>query len=262
MRRRAPQLFAVAAVLATLQAAGSAQVIFHPSPTPIVTAENESWFLNGEAITHSGSVYYPTGPAIYFNPYEMVRSGDYRGIPLYSRTTLEPYSVLYVPLAGGWMKPYERPRSGDLAGTSGSRLPSSPIVSPYEEQIGPLAGIARAPAPPMQIVPVSPHDVPSGAAQPGEPEPVATTGAPEQPYPLGPLVSAQLPEGLNGMFVEYLDRRWFISGPAVALDSSRFTRIGEYHGFPVYRQGDDTKTIYVTVARGARGLIAPYSERP
>jgi hypothetical protein len=262
MRRRAPQLFAVAAALVFLQVAGWTQAIYRPTPAPIVTAENENWFLNGEAIHHAGSVYYPAGPAIYFNPYEMVRSGDYRGIPLYSRTTLEPYSVVYVPLAGGWMKPYERPRSGDIAGTSGSRMPSSPVVGLYEPEIGPLAGVVRAPAPPMQIAPVYEYGVLPGAGRPIEPQPVATTGVPEQPYPLGPLVSAQLPAGLNGMFVEYQDRRWFISGPAVELEPSQFTRIGDYRGFPVYRRGDDEKTIYVTVARGARGLIAPYSARP
>lgn len=262
MRRRAPQLFAVAATLVILQAVGWSQAIFRPTPAPIVTAENESWLLNGEAIQHAGSVYYPTGPDIYFNPYEMVRSGDYRGIPLYSRTTLEPYSVLYVPLAGGWMKPYERPRSGDIAGTSGSRMPSFPIVSPYEAETDPLAGMVRAPAPPMQVAPILEYGVPGGAARPVEPQPVPTTGVPEPTYPLGPLVSAQIPEGLNGMFVEYSERRWFISGPAVELDPARFARIGEYSGFPVYRQGNDEKTIYVTVSRETRRLIAPYTVRP
>jgi hypothetical protein len=92
-------------------------------------------------------------------------------------------------------------------------------------------------------------------------EPVATTGSSIPDYPLGPLVSARKPEGLNGIFVEYRDRRWFSSGPAVELDTARFTQIGDYHGFPVYRLGDDEKTIYVTVAKSARGLIAPYSAR-
>jgi hypothetical protein len=262
MRRRAPQLFAVVALLAIVQAAGRTQVNYRPTPPPIVTAENESWFLNGEPIQHAGSLYYPAGPAIYFNSYEMVRTGEYGGIPLYSRTTLEPYSVVYVPLAGGWMKPYERPRAGDIAGTSGSRMPSSPVVGLYEPEMGPLAGMVRAPAPPIQGLPVYEYGVPSGPPQPLEPQPVATTGVPEQPYPLGPLVSAQLPEGLNGMFVEYGNRRWFSSGPAVELDRSRFTRVGDYRGFPVYRLGDDEKTIYVTVSRGAGGLIAPYTARP
>jgi hypothetical protein len=74
-------------------------------------------------------------------------------------------------------------------------------------------------------------------------------------------VSARQPQGLNGVFVEYRDRRWFSNGAAVELDATRFRRIGDYHGFPVYRQADDEKTIYVTVAKGAEGLIAPYSAR-
>ena len=37
--------------------------------------------LAGEPIILSGSIYYPAGPEIYFNPYKMVRSGEFRGVP-------------------------------------------------------------------------------------------------------------------------------------------------------------------------------------
>ena len=50
-----------------------------------------------------------------------------------------------------------------------------------------------------------------------------------------------------------------LSGSAVELDSAQFTKIGDYRGFPVYRRGDDERTIYVTVAHDARELLAPYS---
>src|SRR5688500_14937351 len=85
----------------------------HAQPTslPTVTAESESWYLSGEALLHNGTVYYPRGAAIYFDRDEFVRSGFYRGIPLYSRTTLEPHSIVFVPLAGGLMQPYERSRT-------------------------------------------------------------------------------------------------------------------------------------------------------
>src|SRR5688572_33397323 len=56
----------------------------------------------------------------------MVRVGHYNGVPLYADTTLEPHSIVFVPVGRGQMQPYERLRAGDLAGTSGSRLPSFP----------------------------------------------------------------------------------------------------------------------------------------
>ena len=125
MRRTAPQLLAgVVVVLMLLPIAAAAQMTMRPTPVPIVTAENEYWYLEGEPITFSGSIYYPAGPEIYFIPYEMVRSGEFRGIPLYSRTTIEPFSKVFVPLPGGRMLPYERRRAGDLAGTTGSTAPS------------------------------------------------------------------------------------------------------------------------------------------
>jgi hypothetical protein len=186
----------------------------------------------------------------------MVRSGDFNGVPLYIRTTIEPYSIVYVPLLGKQMKPYERRRTGDIAGTVGSTLPSFPVVHTPEpgDEVLPQAA-----APPTLIAPS-----PSGAAMvipplfPPAPEPAPTTGT---MFPPGPLVSAKLPEGLDALFVEYGDRRWFSSGKAVSLDRNAFTRIGDYRGFAVYRKGDDEQTIYVVVSRTAEELIAPYSVR-
>lgn len=262
MRRRAPQLFAVAAACALLQLAGSGQISMRPTPEPLVTAENEAWYLAGEAITFAGNIYYPTGPNVFFDPGAMVRSGDYRGIPLYSLTTIEPYSRVYVPIGGRRMKPYERLRSGDLAGTTGSVMPSLVTPSPYEpwtqDQV--LAGVVRAPAPPSGLEPSVglTYPAPVDTRPPAPPEPVSTTGA---AVPVGPLLTARVPEGLNDAFLEFRDRRWFSSGPAVELEAGTFTRIGEYHGFPVYRRSGDESTIYVTVSKSAEQLIAPYSTR-
>ncbi len=90
-------LFTLAlAILATNTA--RAQVVIQPTASPTVTAENEPWYLNGEPVTHAGSLYYPAGPRVYFNANEMVRSGFHMGIPLYTRTTIEPYSVVYLPV--------------------------------------------------------------------------------------------------------------------------------------------------------------------
>jgi hypothetical protein len=246
-----------------LQVTGAAQINVRPTQAPIITAENETWYLNGDPITFAGNIYFPTGPNIYFKPYEMVRSGDFNGIPLYSRTTIEPWSIVYVPLPGNIMKPYERRRTGDIAGTVGSSLPSFPVVHTLSES---EYALAQAPSSPMlsetiyerQRLPVLVVEV-----QPVAPAPTATTGSAAEvpPSPPGPMVSAKLPEGLDGLFIEYKDRRWFVSGHAQELDRSQFVHVGDYNGFAVYRKGDDERTIYVTVAKSARDLVAPYSVR-
>ena len=256
MRSRAPQFFAVIATVFLIHNSGAAQVMSRPTPEPLVTAENTSWYLSGDPITFAGSIYYPTGPNVYFNPYEMVRTGDFNGIPLYSRTTIEPYSIVYVPLPGRIMKPYERRRAGDIAGTTGSTVPSFPVAPTAEPEE--LSAVGQAAAPPTHYAPTlgtyqpTPVDATAAATEPG-----STTGV--APY-WGPLVSARKPQGLDGIFVEYSDRRWFVSGPAVELDSS-FTQAGEYHGFPVYRREADADTIYVAVSKKARELLTPYSLR-
>ena len=261
MRRRAPQFFAAIAALVLVPNAASAQATWLATAPPAVTAESEGWYLNGDPVMFAGNIYFPTGPLIHFDANQMVRSGDFRGIPLYTLTTIEPYSKVFVPLASGLMKPYERRRAGDIAGTAGSSMPSFPVVNPHDprEEAAVYRPLIQAAAPPMLseslygTAPVQPVAPPAIV----EPEPIATTGA--APYPLGPLTSARKPEGLNGIYIDYGDRRWLLSGAAVELDSTQFRRIGEYRGFPVYRKGDDERTIYVTVAHNARELLAPYS---
>src|SRR6478752_6750041 len=119
MRGRA--LLMVSALL--LSATAQAQVTWQPTQPPLLTADNETWFQAGQSIEWNGDFYYPAGAPEAFNRYQMVRSGSYRGIPLYTDTTLEPYSIVFVPISGGRMQPYERPRTGMLAGTVGSRAP-------------------------------------------------------------------------------------------------------------------------------------------
>ncbi len=92
------------------------QVTLQSTPQPAVTAENESWYSSGGPVTFGGSIYYPAGAVTHFLRNEMVRTGTIGSVPIYARTTQEAGSVIYVPLAGGVMKPYERRRSGDLAG--------------------------------------------------------------------------------------------------------------------------------------------------
>jgi hypothetical protein len=89
-----------------------AQVQSRPTDPPVVTAANESWYVNGEPLQFAGDLYYPAGARVFFNGNTMVRSGHYNGVPLHTDTTIAPYSIVYVPIQLGLVQPYERPRQG------------------------------------------------------------------------------------------------------------------------------------------------------
>ncbi len=254
-----------------LPSLASAQVSMQPTPRPLVTAESEGWYVAGEPITFAGTFYFPAGAQVYFDGNQMVRSGFYLGIPLYTRTTEEPYSRVYVPLAGGLMQPYERRRAGDVAGTVGSTTPEYPVVLPSEESgqaaVG-MAGIAQAPAPPT----MAPYaNLPATAPRANvivPPPPTGTSGtlapppAPRAASTRRGSGSALRPGALNGMYIEFDHARWFSSGPTTLLDPSRFTRIGDYRGFNVYRdRAGSPATIYVQLAQNVTSYVTPYSRR-
>jgi hypothetical protein len=260
-------LFVVVAGLVgalTASQASVAQTMIQPTPKPIYTADNEVWYQAGVPITFAGNIYYPAGPIVHFNANEMVRSGHYQGIPLYSRTTIEPFSIFYVPLYGGLMQPYERRRAGDVADTTGSMTPSFPVVRSAEQsnmEYVPGAGVIQAQAPPswagaaVDRTPIEPTDRLAGPTAS-----VGTAGG-EARVPLGPLATAKRPEGLNGVFVEYDNQRYFSDGPAREFDAKSFTRIGEYHGFAVYRRDGEKGTIYIPPLAGSPTIVAPYRAR-
>lgn len=276
MNGRARALLAAVALMAVLRpSAALAQVTMQPTPEPIVTADNTPWYLAGEPITFAGNIYYPAGPQVFFNRFEMIRSGFYEGVPLYTRTTLEPFSIVFVPIAGGLMQPYERRRAGDVAGTAGSTTPAFPVVTAPEQGLDRSPGVLpQAPAPPSRVeasigdttrelTDVTPGTGQTLGAPP--PAPVGTAGRdlatpPPASAPTGPLSTALRPQGLNGVFINYDSRRWFSSGPAVEFSSSRFVRIGDHEGFSVYTEPGKTGTIYVAATAGGE-LLAPYSVR-
>ncbi|HEY7499974.1 MAG TPA: hypothetical protein VH740_15750 [Vicinamibacterales bacterium] len=245
-----------------------AQVNLQPTPPPTVTAEERDWYLAREPIVFAGSLYYPGGPQIYFNRNEMIRSGYYDWVPLYTRTTLEPYSILFVPVAGGLMQPYERRRSGELAGTAGSTAPSFPISRPgyLAELSSEWSGIPQAAGPPSSLAPsygnVSPQPAPTIGL-------VRETSRAEAPAPttgfVGPVApgvfrSAEKPEGLNGIFIEHAGKRWFNNGPARTFNPDELVSAGTYRGTPVYMKPGDDTTIYVPVAESAGSLLTPYAQ--
>src|SRR5262245_66383159 len=111
MRSHVPALAAAAVLL--LPQLGSAQVYLWQTPAPVVTAANTTWRTSGEPILYAGRLYYPTGPTEYFDGQVMSRTGIYKGVPLFENRTLEPYSIVFVPVGRNLMRPYERNRRGE-----------------------------------------------------------------------------------------------------------------------------------------------------
>lgn len=261
MRKRLAGHAAVLVLTAALGITVRAQISLQPTPPPSVTADNESWYQNGTPIMYGGNLYLPAGPITHFLRNEMVRTGTYGNVPIYVRTTQEPGSIIYVPLAGGLVRPYERPRTGDLAGTVGSTAPSFVVSLPSEN---PSMDLLKAPSPPTGVpvgttgfIPEEPASEPPARA----PEPVATTG-PVTPSPARTrLQTAQRPVGLNTIFIEFQGARWFAAGPAVEYSADRFTLIGEHRGFPVYQLKGQPGVIYLALLPGTPGLVAPYRVR-
>jgi hypothetical protein len=246
-----------------------AQLTLRDTRPPAVTAESDPWYVNGDPVLYAGNFYYPAGPKVHFIPSEMVRTGDFRGIPLYAKTTIEPYSIVFVPVAGGMMQPFERHRDGELAGTEGSSAPSFPIAVASDSLAADDAGPAQAPGPPMFVgIAKQKYEDTQFASVP---QPTGTGGGASTVETMPPSSRDRLPaasrirhraDSANGIFLRYEDARWFINGPPVAFDPSRFVRTGEMDGIPIYRDRAAMQaTIYVPVVRDATGLLAPFTKR-
>jgi len=243
----------------TLAAASPAvaQIRLQSTAPPTVTAENESWYVTNDAVVFAGNNYYPAGPSIHFLPNEMVLSGFFRGVPLYTRTTIEPYSIVFVPVAGGLMRPYERRRSGDLVGTTGSSVPSLGVEIPSAFTAAPRI---QAAGPPLVetsgIVTESRSQAPSV-----EPQPPASLS-----YSGGVATDGRLtaPRGkrvgrppANSVYVEFNNQRWYASATPRSLDAGTLRRVGEWHGFPVYTSATTGPSIiYIPVSQGTEAYAA------
>ena len=254
----------ITAVLALVLwgATATAQVQTRPTDPPLVTAANDSWYILGEPLQFAGELYYRAGATVFFNGNTMVRTGHYNGVPLYADTTVEPFSVILVPISRGVLQPYERPRRGELAGTSGSRAPSFPTALRPDASVVPMAPAAPT-APP----------VPVGAISVYTPEPRATTAAAPRdvagttgflptpgvtPRTAAPMVTVRRPEGNDGIWIRFLGMRWVSAGTSVSAIGN-FERVGEYEGLPVFRRGNaDEPVIYLPTAAGR---FAPYRAR-
>ncbi len=176
------RLLICCAITTSLAGPAAAQSTMTGTPPPLVTAGAESWYLDGSPVTFAGRTYYPAGPRVHFLPSEMVRSGEFNRVPLYTRTTIEPNSVVFVPVGGGLMQPYERRRDGDLAGTTGSSAPSFPIALASDPAVTfqDAVRVDVSTGPQAAAPPVVASQTPAAVAI-STPQPVGTTGSLSSP---------------------------------------------------------------------------------
>lgn len=251
---------------------GRAQVYRQETAPPSITAASASWQVNGEPLFHAGNFYYPAGATVFFDGKIMTRTGNYDGVPLYSDVTLEPFSIVFVPVGGGRMRPYERRRDGELTGTVGSRTPSFPIQRDVEVSADTDAdwapgGVRRVfPSRADRDYVLVPRAT-AGQVPPRQPEEEVFVAAgsvmvspPGGDTPSTPPLALPPRAAVEGLWIDFADARWFSAGRAVEHDTSRFERVGDFRGFPVYRErGGPATRIYVTVT--VDGPLAPFDRR-
>ena len=221
---------------------GNAQVFQFRTPPPDVSAAGAEWQINSESVIVGGLTYYPTRAFRLFDGQVMAQTGMYANAPVYSDTTLEPYSELYVPVGNGRMRVYERRRDRELAGTTGSHVPAFPVASP------------SVPAPRERAVGTAGSFVPRVASE--------SAVLPDLGRPRRTSIITAVPHTnvANGVWLEFNGARWYSNGPASSFSLDRFEPVGEYHGFPVYRdKTSGTDDIWVSVVKD--GPVAPYAKR-
>lgn len=257
MRPLAATVFLFCAVF---WANAQAQVRLQPQPPPTTSAVNQDWYLSAEPLPIFGDLYYPTGPTVFFRANEMVPIATYGGVTLYGDTTLEPFSIVYVPIGRGLMRPYERRRAGALAGTVGSTMPSFPIQrdSDVRVAVNPLiAPSAALPAPPPATT--ASTVLPSGLAIAPEPRPIGTAGTAAAAPARTRMTTLTRPRSTTGVWIEFAGDRWRAAGKAQEFVEGRFVRYGEYSGVPVYVERESAASrphrIFLPMANG---LVTPY----
>jgi hypothetical protein len=241
-----------AVLLVFLALPAAAQVVSRPTDPPIVTAENDDWYRLREPVLFAGDAYYPAGATVFFNGNVMVRTGHHNGVPLYADTTLEPYSVVFVPIGRGLMQPYERVRRGEIAGTAGSRTPSFPVrTAPESDQVPVAAAAPTAALRPAAIAAGEPGAV-GTSSRSAAPVAVGTGGTVRPPRSTSAgFGTARRAESNDGVWLQFMGEKWISAGPAVPLRASEFVIVGEHGGFPVYaRKGLEEERIYLPSAGG------------
>ena len=227
---------------------GSAQVYQFRTPPPDTSAAGAAWQIDSDPIVVGGLTYYPTRGFRLFDGQIMAQTGMFEGVPIYTDMTLEPYMEVYVPLGNGRMRVYERRRDRELAGTTGSHVPAFPVESPSAP-----APIERS-ASPAEVVGTGGSFVPRPASE------SAIVRANDRPRRVSIITAVPHPGDVNGVWLEFNGARWYSDGPAVSFTPDRFEPIGEYRGFPVYRD-KISGSADVWVAAVKDGPLAPYAKR-
>jgi hypothetical protein len=243
-----------------LPAAAGAQVFQLPTPPPQVNAAASEWQINGDPVYYEGSFYYPTGPTVFFDGNVMSRTGVFRSIPLFQDRTLEPFSVVFVPIGGTVMRPYEKLRDNELAGTVGSRVPSFTTLREPDGAAA-SASLLGTPDVPFRMPPFTASSVPAAPEAVGTRGPsIAAVAGAAAARDTTPIVQpSPRPTSNDGIWIEFDGARWFAAGRAESFTADRFTPIGEYRGFPVYRSRDVAGAIYVLTVRD--GAVTPYRQK-
>ena len=228
----------VAALLLSTHAYG--QAIWQPTPPPIVTAESTTWFQSGEPVTWDGNVFVAAGAKRPFNGNVMVRSGVFRGIPLYTDATIEANTVVLVPLPGGWMQPYERRAIAVELQTRQALGPPS---------LGPALVLTQDSLEPVQVAPA--------VARTTAPAPVGTSGR-AIAAPVQPVTTVVPPTGANAIWVNFDGRRWYAAKRSIPYEASQLNEIGTYQGWTVYASRSESQptTIYIP---STPGRLSAYS---
>lgn len=220
-------LASVLTMAALLPTVGKAEPGQNQTPPPPVSAEYEAWQFNDEPIIVNGLIYYPTRRSRFFDGNVMMQVGVYRRVPVYADATLEPHSVIYLPIGRQTMRAYERAGDAGAVGTAGLLVP----VPARDDATRPPAPGYAAPS----------TDVPRPAV----------TRIESIPRP---------PRGRDGIWIEFAGERWYSDGPASVFDEERFLQVGTYRGFPVYRDKNrGAEEIWVRTVAG--GAVAPYAKR-
>jgi hypothetical protein len=262
-------------VAVLLPKTGSGQVSPLRTPPPDVTAAAAEWQVNSEPVLVGGVVYYPTRGFRFFDGQVMAQIGIVDRVPVYADSTLEQFSVLYVPVGRDRMREYERRRDRELAGTTGSRAPSFPVQSPSAQVLPdrPVGAVGTTgmfePSPRTTTVtdvaretaPAPPAVDTAGTIDPGATSQVGTAGRLDRGRSRRALVETfPRPSGPNGVWLEFNGARWYAGGATTSFSPDRFEAVGEYRGFPVYRDKTSGKNeIWVPVVKD--GPLALYRKQ-
>ena len=261
----------ITGLLALAAIPAAAQVVTRPADPPQVSAASESWYQLREPLQYAGELYYRAGAPVFFNGNEMVRTGHYNGVPIYANATRDPYSVVYVPIGQGQLQPYERLRRGDLAGTTGSLVPSFPIALRPDGPVVAMAAGAPTNLPlpmgaisaftpevtPPVVYAVATTAAPACACEPAAP--VVTPVVALPPLPIGgtTVLTVRRPDNNDGLWLRFDGATWVSRGAGEA-HTAAFTQVGDLAGFAVFRKQGEGDTIYLQTREG---VLAPYRRK-